>query len=326
MRLLRPLLLLAVLLGGCQSTPPPAPPTATPTVTPTPVIGVQLITRAPPTVAVVQVTPTPLPTATPTPTATPVTYAIAEGDTLWVVAFKNYTMVDDILALNPGLRPELLQIGQLIQLPPPATPVFQAAGRTPVPLQVQVTSLRIYETPLGRAWIVGEVRNDTPAPVENIRVGIVLSDQSGAMAQEVVAWVVPGIIPTGGTAPFGVLLPGAAAGFAASSTTIAGGSVVTDLGTRYLDLAVRDARLTVDEGRVVLTGTVVNTGLVSAEPVVLVATLYDNNGAVSGFSQLLLAEPLPPQAERTFTIDVAPPGGDTVDFNLTVQGIVASSP
>ncbi|MBS4021632.1 MAG: LysM peptidoglycan-binding domain-containing protein [Dethiobacter sp.] len=45
---------------------------------------------------------------------------IAPGDTLFKIAREQGTTVQAILALNPGLDPKNLQIGQVICLPLPA--------------------------------------------------------------------------------------------------------------------------------------------------------------------------------------------------------------
>jgi LysM repeat protein len=314
-----------LLAAGCQPQPVAVPTaTAVPSATPTPRVGVTLVTRQPPTPAVVQVSPTPLPTATPTPSPTPISYAVAEGDTLWVVAFKNYTTVDEILALNPALRPELLQIGQLITLPPPATPVFRADGRTPVPLQVDIVSLRLHSTPLGNAWLMGEVVNRTAEAVENIQVTVAIG--SGDSTRQVTVWVVPGVIPPDGHAPFGMLVTGVSAESSITNASIAGGTVVTDLGNRRLDLTIADSDITVNDNLVQIRGSVRNDGAVPSGTVVLVATLYDASGAVSGFAQWLLQEPLAPAAVQSFALDVAPPGGTVVDYGLTVQGLGPTNP
>lgn len=44
-------------------------------------------------------------------------YTIRGGDTLWAIARNWDTTVDDILAVNPGIDPDNLQIGQKICLP-----------------------------------------------------------------------------------------------------------------------------------------------------------------------------------------------------------------
>jgi LysM repeat protein len=81
-------------------TPTPATPTRTPTPTPTATLS-----------------PTPTPTFTPVPTPTPVpplTYEVEPGDTLSSIAVAYNVSMEEILALNPTLDPDLLQIGQII--------------------------------------------------------------------------------------------------------------------------------------------------------------------------------------------------------------------
>ncbi|SNX53372.1 LysM domain-containing protein [Thermoanaerobacterium sp. RBIITD] len=45
-------------------------------------------------------------------------YTIGPGDTLWLIAQKTGSTVDDIIKANPGINPNNLQIGQVICLPP----------------------------------------------------------------------------------------------------------------------------------------------------------------------------------------------------------------
>jgi LysM repeat protein len=78
-------------------------------------------------VVAVEPTPTPTPAPTPTPTPTPAPtecppgstitiYYIQKGDTLFKLAQKYNTTVDAILALNPGIDPKNLQVGQRIKI------------------------------------------------------------------------------------------------------------------------------------------------------------------------------------------------------------------
>ncbi len=64
-------------------------------------------------VNVVAVTPPEVPC--PQPTIVMVT--IQPGDTLWALARKYNTTVEAIIQANPGIRPENLQVGQVIQVP-----------------------------------------------------------------------------------------------------------------------------------------------------------------------------------------------------------------
>lgn len=83
-------------------------PTPTLTVTPTHT----------PTIAATS-TPTPTPTETPTPTPLPPrAHQVQPGDTLSYIAVRYDTTVEEIIALNPGINPEALPVGQVLLIPP----------------------------------------------------------------------------------------------------------------------------------------------------------------------------------------------------------------
>lgn len=72
---------------------------------------------------------------TPTPTPGQIRYTIKAGDTLYAIALRYQTTVSAILAANPGINPNRLQIGQIILIPvsaAPATPIFQGNPTKPV--------------------------------------------------------------------------------------------------------------------------------------------------------------------------------------------------
>ncbi len=99
-------------------------PSSTPTVTPTP-------------------TSTPTPTQTPTPTSTstpipPLVHQVQPGEVLLSIADDYDVTIDQILALNPDVEPELLQVGQLLLIPVPTptpgpTATFEPGVPTPTP-------------------------------------------------------------------------------------------------------------------------------------------------------------------------------------------------
>jgi len=84
-------------------------------------------------------TPTITPTATGTPTPIPPrAHQVMEGETLAVIAQQYDTTVEEILAMNPGITPELLQVGQVLLIPPavpaPGTTATVEPGEpTPTP-------------------------------------------------------------------------------------------------------------------------------------------------------------------------------------------------
>lgn len=90
------------------SAPTPTPTPARPTRTPTPTVVPS---------------PTDTPTATPTPTPVPPrAHQVRQGETLITIAQQYDTTVEEILALNPGINPQLLQTGQVLLIPPVLSP------------------------------------------------------------------------------------------------------------------------------------------------------------------------------------------------------------
>ena len=110
--LLSGVLALAILAAGAFAlytllTTEPAAEDPTPTAIPT---------RRPTVPPTLPPTPTSMPTSTPTPVP-PLAHQVQEGETLIVIAAEYDTTVEQIMALNPDLDPQLIQVGQLLLIP-----------------------------------------------------------------------------------------------------------------------------------------------------------------------------------------------------------------
>lgn len=319
------LLLLLTLTLACRSPQPvldDAPVSPKPTATAE--LGVSFVTRTAPQAVVVETTPTPLPTATPTPTPTPIVYEIEAGDTLLAIAIARRTTVDEIRNLNPDVRPEALQIGQMIELPPPATAVAQQTANTPVPLQVRVKQVAAYRTPVGSLWLLGEVVNEGNVAAENIRLEVWLTAADGTPLTAVSGWVAAPIIPAGAVAPFALLVNEPPADFEYPVVAVVGGQSVVDLGTRSLGVVVTEQEMVVDGGGVVVNGRIQNSTETTLDQVLLIATLYDAQGRVSGLQQLDLTGPLAAGETAVFQLNAAPPGGEVVAVRLLGQAVISN--
>lgn len=140
------------------------PEPATPTVTPSP-------TTTPP--------PTPTPTETPTPTATPTplpprAHRVEEGETVSDIAMLYDVTVDEILALNPDLDPELIRSDQVLLIPAaPPSPAEDSEGSEPFTVHVVsagetlLTIATEYDVPVSLI----RTANDLSANDEDIRAG-----------------------------------------------------------------------------------------------------------------------------------------------------------
>lgn len=303
------------LLTACGSGQGTSTAVAVLTPSPTPQIGVSLATLAPPTAVIRQTTPTPLPTPMLTPTPTPIIYVIEAGDTLLGIAIAQGTTTEEILALNPEVRPEALQIGQGIVLPQP-TAVSLAAVGSPLPLDVEVSQIHTYQTAVGSVWLLGEVTNKGEAPVGNVQVEISLLDERGESVTAVLAWTAVPIIQPGASSPFGVLL-NEPPPFVQPSVAVVGGQVVAELGNRYLDLVVLDTAVTGTEGYVEAVGRIQNVGEETAVDVTLAAAFYNEQEEIVGFGMIPLPDPLAPGKARPFTVSNVPPGGTAVSVTIS---------
>lgn len=309
---------------GCRSEAAVEEATPAPTTTVTPMVGVSLVTRAVPTTAVLQTTPTPLPTPTVTPTATPIIYTIVAGDTLLGIAIQHGTTTEAIQALNPDVRPELLQIGQALVLPPVEPLSVQAVAGTAVPIQIDISQINSYQTPVGSLWLLGEVVNLGDLPVADVQLSLGLLDNVGLEVGTAVAWAATPLIMPGQSAPFGVLVNEPPAEFAQPVVTVAGGAAVADLGTQYVDLVVGDTAVSSQNERIQVSGQVQNAGQAAAQAITLTATFYDSQGRVIGYQQQTLPEMLAPAQSQSFDLTAAPPGGQTVNVTVIAHAQVVS--
>ena len=108
--------LCAAILAGCGAAAPPVP------FTPEVVILLTPETTAIPAArpAGTPATPSPV-TVTPIPTSAPQSYTIVDGDTLWDIAVRYGLTIDEMTAANPGINPDRLKLGQVINIPSPGT-------------------------------------------------------------------------------------------------------------------------------------------------------------------------------------------------------------
>ena len=334
------LLLLTLLAAACMPASGPTAPVGTVTRTPrpsaTPEVGVSLATRAAPTIAVLRTTPQPLPTATATPSATPIIYVVEEGDTLLGIAYAHFTSLDALRALNPDVEPARLQIGQELQLPPPATALAPGVEATRPPLDVVVEQVALYQTPGGDLWVLGELHNSSVYPAAGVQVQVVLQGAGGEALASALAPAVPGVISPQRRAPFGVLVrqpTGHGAGGGAEGLSPGGllpvvsiveGEPLLDTGSYLFDLAVVEAAVQAavqeEEQPAQVSGRVLNTGARPAQEVVVVATFYDEQGRISGFVVQWLESAVAPGEMVFFTMTAAPPGGALADYSIVAQG------
>jgi LysM repeat protein len=132
----------------------------------------------PPPEEVAPPSPTPIPTHTPIP---PVVHQVQEGETLIDIANRYDITIDDILGQNPEIDSDLIQVGQIILIPPPTptpgpTSTLDPNVPTPTPPEyiVHIVSagevLSTIAEEYGVSVAVIKDANDLPADDDTIRV------------------------------------------------------------------------------------------------------------------------------------------------------------
>lgn len=171
-------LLATLLLAGCAGAEPTAPRPVSPLslaayatqtipVKPTPAIAATIST------GFQQAQPGSSPTAIPTPT--PSAYTIKKGDTLLEIARRSGISLAELLAANPGIAPEALSVGQVIQVPAPSAPVS-----LPPPAAAELGQAGCYPSG-GGVYCFVPVSNLGEGWLENVRVQVTLLDAEGRL-------------------------------------------------------------------------------------------------------------------------------------------------
>ena len=263
------------------------------------------------------VTPGTLPTAPVDISPTPFIYSVIAGDNLEAIAQRHGVATAEIVALNPGLDPALLLVGQELVMPAAAAPEVPVLDET-VASGVTPGQTGVYETTSGR-WVIGTIGNGSGGAVENVQVSVeLLTAEQAVVAQETV-WIPGNVIPVGASAPFAVLFEEVVDG-ATARATVTGSNPVPQPGQRHLDLAVTEAAVAAQGAHYLVTGTLQNNGSDGAEEIVVVATLYDEEGNVTGYQQQVLDVTLPPGAALAVQMRAVPPGGEATRVEIMAHG------
>ncbi len=300
--------------------------TQTPTPFRIPQIGVGFVTITPSAISQGNIQEPSAPaTASPIPSPMPLIYLVKSGDTLFDIAAAHNTTTQEITELNPDLDPSLLLIGQEIVMPALSVTLVPTPMPTAESVEVELLGLNRVETPTGGIWILGEVHNQTGISVENVVVNLRFADESGQLVEERQAWITTSIINPGNRAPFGILIVPAPAGNISLQAEIVSADTVVDVGNRYTNFEVIDSEVTIGDSRVSVAGQIHNTGTSIANSISIIVTIYDGSGRVTGYTVKDLDEPMKPDERIPFVLDALPPGPDSVDVSLIVEGLMVAA-
>ncbi|MFQ3534374.1 MAG: FxLYD domain-containing protein [Aggregatilineales bacterium] len=190
------------------------------------------------------------------------------------------------------------------------TPTFNPATLIaltlmPTPLPLSVNTLNCKETPVGSLLCLGSLHNPLGKPISQPVVRVYLVDELGnALAMREVATARSYLLPDE-TTPYGAQFEQTPHQYSGAVAEVARALHNTQ---NLPDLSVERLHSVYTEGRYVLSGELRNHSERAAESLSLVATLYDEDGRVTGFRHWRLPpdQVLPPKQHLPFQLSVIP--------------------
>lgn len=265
-------------------------------------------------------------TATPTLSPTPIVYYIQSGDTLGSIAAQYGVSVQALQAANGIDNPLLLQIGQQLIIPTGVEEDYEAPSflmPTPTPVPFGVRGVGFYETPVGSMWCLGEVVNTGVDSLTNVIIQVTLFDSAGNPVAQGDTFLTTTILPPSERAPFGILFLSPPADFASHQVTILRGEATGALNEGYVPLFAEQVSSAPSGEQLEVTGMVRNGAPEqSVTQAMVIVTVYDAEGIVTGFRQQSIALPdgLPPNGTTPFRVRLNAHGGFPADFSVVAFG------
>jgi LysM repeat protein len=268
---------LGLVLSSCSQAVVQATPTVIPTglltpyqtFTPTSVI---------PTATIIVTIP-----LTPAPTPTPFLHTVTNDDTMLGLAFRYGVKLEDLKAANPGVDPNAMSVG--MQLVIPIGGEIPEVIPTPTAIPVQIEQPCCYQAGDGGAWCIIALTNELGTSLENLSAWIGLYTPQGENITSQVVYAPMNILRSGSTIPLmAFFAPPLPDDYEARSEVISALAVSVD-DTRYLDLEVKTGVVEINQdGRqAAITGDVMVPGDVATPSQVWVlAVAYDANGNIIG--------------------------------------------
>jgi LysM repeat protein len=300
------IILLLLIIAACSDVESETDsPTNSPVITPTDVsiIDLKITIKPTATIEVINSLAFSSPTSTLEPTPTYLSYFIISGDTLVDIAARLGVSVSDIEAVNPGIKAELLSVGQEINLPPVEVKTPEAPPRDEFDggSELEVLGLANYVAAVDNLWVLGAVRNSSSVPLGNVEVDIKLSTRQGQILASQNILTQPDIIFPGELSAFAALFENhLSEGFFVEASI---SNQRLDIDPRFLsmDLSLQDSSVSSEGLLITYQGSVVNSGSDSVSDIIVLAIFLDETNKVIGFRMTEIGKVLAPGERTTFS-------------------------
>lgn len=218
--------------------------------------------------------------------------------------------------------PTITPILRVLRTPSLAATVAHMAtlnpSLTPQPLTLDPPTC--HETPVGSLWCLGLVRNSLALPVETVIVRIYLVTFDGNALSQNDTLIARSALRPGESAPYGVLFDHIPGGYAGPVAALLSANPANNLDARSIVLDIRALKGEPHEAVYHLSGQATNVTARPVQAIMLVVTLFDSAGRVTGYRQVSLKQPVPSGASVSFELDVIPQGTGTTRYEVACEG------
>lgn len=264
--------------------------------------------------------PTLVAAETPLPTPTPFPYTVQPGETISSIALKFGISIEELLAANPGINPNILSIGTTLNIP--AKPANLSSEATPIPAPFTVEQIQCYPTANRGMWCFVLAHNDTPDFMENISAQVTLTGASGEVIAAQTAWLPLNILPPNTSLPLTAYFPPEIPLDAQPRVQVLTAIRLPPADGRYLPATLHDVLVEVGAGGhfAQVSGEVhLPAESTAATQVWVAAVAYDEMGRVVGVRRYE-AGGIPPGGSLRFEMTVSSLGGVVTRVDVAVEG------
>ncbi len=296
---MKPQLLLTLLLGftlltcaSCSSSDSPTPPQPTATREPLPSETLPPSSPTPTVTPIVTSTQKPL-----LPTPTPYIYTVKEGDTLYGIASRFDTTIDEIVAANPELTSNVLSIGAQLVIPAGEGGLIPDLP-TPTPVPISISKPICYPTRESGLWCFISALNDQNTILENVSAILNLHKPSGEIAASEIAIPPINLLQKGSQIPLSAYfpppLPDTYQVFASLLTALPSDSEIKPLTLQNEEISFHE-----DHRQALVTGQIdlENADQTTFKQIWVVAIAFDDAGQVVGMRKWVRKQDLSPELE-----------------------------
>lgn len=270
---------------------------------------------------------TPLPTVG--PTATPFVHIVEKEDTLLGIAIRYGVSLEELLAVNPGINPTILSIGQQIIIPglegDPDSNFLPMA--TPIPLSF--SEVICFTTRTEHLWCISTLTNGESFSLEGVSVILSLLSEKGEVIDSRTAYSPINLIPSGVIVPLSVLFAIPPGGYANAVLVPASAYPAENVDEGYISL---DLILEMDEPGEDMKSWFLGGRLVSpvedekvADHITILAVALDKEGIIVGFRKIEIESELITGDGLPFEIEVYSLGPDIDHVDIIVEARVTSA-